>query len=44
MLLIQYAEEILDWLSSTYKEKEAFIRDELETKVNKIFEQKYHGH
>lgn len=44
MLLIQYAEEILDWLSSTYKEKEAFIRDELETKVNHIFEQMYHGH
>lgn len=43
MLLIQYAEEILDWLSSTYKEKEALIRDELETKVNKIFEQMYHG-
>lgn len=44
MLLIQYAEEILDWLSSTYKEKEAFIRDKLETKVNHIFEQMYHGH
>lgn len=44
MLLIQYAEEILDWLSSTYKEKEAFIHDELETKVNHIFEQMYHGH
>lgn len=44
MLLIQYAEEILDWLSSTYKEKEAFIRDELEAKVNHIFEQMYHGH
>ena len=44
MLFIQYAEEILDWLSSTYKEKEAFIRDALETKVNHIFEQMYHGH
>lgn len=44
MLLIQYAEEILDWLSNTYKEKESFIRDELETKVNHIFEQMYHGH
>lgn len=44
MLYIQYAEEILDWLVSTYKEKEAFIRDELETKVNYIFEQMYHGH
>lgn len=44
MLFIQYAEEILEWLSSTYKEKEFFIRDELETKVNDIFEQMYHGH
>ena len=44
MLLIQYAQEILDWLSSTYKEKEAFIREELEAKVNNIFEQMYHGH
>lgn len=44
MLFIQYAEEILDWLSSTYKEKEAFIREALETKVNHIFEQMYHGH
>lgn len=44
MLFIQYTEEILEWLSSTYKEKESFIRDELETKVNDIFEQMYHGH
>lgn len=44
MLFIQYAEEILDWLSSTYKGKEAFIREALETKVNHIFEQMYHGH
>lgn len=44
MLFIQYAEEILEWLSSTYKEKEAYIRDALETKVNFIFEQMYHGH
>lgn len=44
MLLIKYAEEILDWLSTTYKEKEAFIREALETKVNNIFEQMYHGH
>ncbi len=44
MLLIKYAEEILDWLSTTYKEKEAFIREALEVKVNNIFEQMYHGH
>ena len=29
---------------STYKEKEAFIREALEMKVNNIFEQMYHGH
>lgn len=44
MLFIQYAEEILAWLSVTYKEKESFIREALETKVNDIFEQMYHGH
>ena len=44
MMYIRYAEEILDWLSATYKEKEAYIRDALETKVNEIFEQMYHGH
>ena len=44
MTYIRYAEEILDWLSTTYKEKEAYIRDALETKVNDIFEQMYHGH
>lgn len=44
MMYIRYVEEILDWLSTTYKEKEAYIRDALETKVNDIFEQMYHGH
>lgn len=44
MILIQYAEEILEWLTTTYKEKESFIREALETKVNNIFEQMYHGH
>jgi len=34
MLLIQYAQEILDWLTTTYKEKEAYIREALETKVS----------
>lgn len=43
MTYIKYAEEICDWLSSTYKEKETFIREELEEKVNSIFEQMYHG-
>lgn len=44
MLLIQYAQEILDWLTATYKEKESYIREALEAKVNHIFEQMYHGH
>lgn len=44
MILIQYTEEILEWLTTTYKEKESFIREALETKVNNIFEQMYHGH
>ena len=36
---IKYAEEIYDWLVSTYKEKETFIREELEEKwiiVNRV--------
>ena len=44
MLYIEYAENIRDWLHDTYKEKEDYIREALETKVNKIFEQMYHGH
>lgn len=43
MTYIKYAEEICDWLKETYKEKEVFIREELEEKVNSIFEQMYHG-
>jgi DNA sulfur modification protein DndD len=44
MQYIRYAEEISDWLVSTYKEKEGYIREELEEKVNGIFERMYHGH
>ncbi len=44
MELIDYAEEIRDWLSTTYKERELTIREDLEQKVNEIFEQMYHGH
>jgi len=43
MTYIRYAEEIYDWLTETYKEKEAFIRGELEEQVNMIFERMYHG-
>ena len=43
MELIRYAEEIREWLVDTYKEKEATIREDLEAKVNEIFERMYHG-
>ena len=44
MELISYAEIIKEWLEVTYKEKELTIREDLEAKVNEIFEQMYHGH
>ena len=43
-MLIAYAENIYEWLSETYKERELTIREELEAKVNEIFERMYHGH
>lgn len=44
MSFIEYAEVIKDWLTETYKEKELTIREDLEAKVNEIFERMYHGH
>lgn len=44
MELIVYAEEIKGWLEETYKDKELTIREDLEAKVNEIFERMYHGH
>lgn len=44
MELMAYAEAIREWLEETYKERELSIREDLETKVNEIFEQMYHGH
>ncbi len=44
MELITYAEEIAEWLKETYKERETAIRENLETRVNEIFEKMYHGH
>ena len=41
---IAYAERIRSWLEENYKEREALIRDELESEVNKMFEKMYHGH
>jgi len=43
MTYIRYAEEIYNWLDETYREKEAYIREELEDQVNTIFERMYHG-
>ena len=43
MINIRYAEEILEWVSITYKEKEFDIRERLEEKVNLIFKKIYHG-
>lgn len=44
MELISYAEAVREWFSTTYKEKEHDIREQLEDKVNSIFERMYHGH
>lgn len=44
MTLIEYAEEIHDWLVEAYSQKEETILEALETKVNEIFERMYHGH
>lgn len=44
MTYIRYAEEILAWITKTYKEKESDIRERLEEKVNEIFGKIYHGH
>lgn len=41
--LMYYAEKVRDWFTEKSKEKEFNIREELETKVNAIFEQMYHG-
>ena len=43
MKLISYAEKVRDWFDEKCKEKELNIREELETKVNEIFEKMYHG-
>lgn len=44
MTSIRYAEEILAWITKTYKEKEFDIKERLEEKVNDIFNRIYHGH
>ena len=44
MELIKYAEKIKEWLVEAYRKKEIQIRENLESKVNEIFERMYHGH
>ena len=43
MQYVHYAEEILAWVEETYNDKETYIRDALEDRVNDIFERMYHG-
>lgn len=42
-LLIRYAEEIKDWLATTYKTQELETRSALEERVNDLFGKMYHG-
>jgi len=44
IIYIRYAEEILSWITKTYREKEFDIRERLEERVNEIFSKIYHGH
>lgn len=41
--LINYAQSVYDWLLSSYKEKEAKVREELQVRVNDNFAKMYHG-
>lgn len=41
---LNYAEELKEWLEPTCRKKENDIRQTLETEVNKIFDEMYHGH
>lgn len=41
--LIRYSENILDWITQNYKDKENTVREELANRVNKNFKSMYHG-
>ena len=41
---LAYAEELKAWLEPKCKDKECTIRKSLESEVNKIFDEMYHGH
>ena len=43
-IFLAYAEEIKAWLEPTCIENERKIRESLESEVNKIFDEMYHGH
>lgn len=43
MEYLQYAENIYEWIRSSYSAKELDIEGKLENKVNKIFTRMYHG-
>jgi len=40
---IRYAEAIYEWIKTTYESRQHEIRQQLETRVNNIFAQMYHG-
>lgn len=42
-LYIRYAEEIYNWIKTTYESRQHDIRQQLEQRVNNIFAQMYHG-
>jgi DNA sulfur modification protein DndD len=43
MEVIQYAENIYDWIRSSYSARELDLKEKLENKVNAIFKKMYHG-
>lgn len=40
---IDYAANVLNWLSQTYKNKEIIVREQLQSRVNDNFARMYHG-
>ncbi len=41
--MIDYAQEVLEWISNAYKSRENTVRSKLEEKVNANFSRMYHG-
>lgn len=42
-IYIEYAEQVYTWIATNYREKEQEIRERLESRVNEIFLEMYHG-